>query len=473
MRITNRYLSNNTIYHIQNNASGLARCQEQIGTSSKLNRPSDDPNVLGQFMSINATLSYNEQYAKNIDDGLSYLNTNDEVMDTIGEVLSDAEELTVQALNDSNNEADRSAIAAQIDKMIDMIIDLANSSVGDKYIYAGAKNSRPPFARGTVEKVDPTTGKTYKTDIVTYSGDFGGISREVLAGTDYRIDVAAINTPDSAGLFAGNYLEAIDDGSGNITYTVIEYDEYNHIVNDDSKGEGGIFKTLFDLRDRLSLKDATVPIEATNNAAQTSYQLPAITANPENTKVNGVVKFRVNPPAGEEPSVPPNPVVLPDGRSVYFSQQYDLDKTTPKSLISDGDFTLVAGTTDEYEITAGELKGLRVKFPAGINDNSEFTFTFTENYVNDQVNASLASLQQKTDHLLEQRVKVGARTKHFEVIKTQLSEMETKLNDNLKRIAGADIAKLSIEASDLELSYNASLAIGSTIMSTSLLNFLS
>jgi flagellin-like hook-associated protein FlgL len=215
-----------------------------------------------------------------------------------------------------------------------------------------------------------------------------------------------------------------------------------------------------------------VPIAATNSDAQSSVQRPVIIANPDNSKVNGVIKFRVNPAAGQEPSEPPNHLSLPDGRSIYFSEQYDLNGAVPKSLIAEGDFTLVSGTTDEYEITSGQLIGLKVKFPSGINDNSEFTFTFSDNYANDQVNASLADLQQKTDHLLEQRVKVGARTKHFEVIKTQLQEMEVKLNDNLARIAGADIAKLSVEASELELSYNASLAIGANIMSTSLLDFL-
>lgn len=85
---------------------------------------------------------------------------------------------------------------------------------------------------------------------------------------------------------------------------------------------------------------------------------------------------------------------------------------------------------------------------------------------------SIGELQDKTDQLLQHRVQVGARTRHFETIKSQLLDQEVNLTGSLDKIEGADMSRLSIEVSQQQLSYEASLAIGSHIMQTSLLNFL-
>ncbi|MBM7856054.1 flagellar hook-associated protein 3 FlgL [Desulfohalotomaculum tongense] len=310
MRITNRYMANAILNSIQGNLSKLARSQEQLATSKRLLRPSDDPNVMGQFMSIKATLSYNQQYGRNIDDGLSYLEMNDTAMGTLGDVLSKAKEYAIQAANDTYDAEDRKAVAEQIDKMIDQVVDLGNSTVGGKYIYAGTKSDNPPFERSG--------------DTIIYKGDLNGVYREVLAGTDYRIDAPGVTTSGEPGVFG----TAADNGDG--TYTVGE----------------GIFKTLFDLRNRLR-----------NNDAQ------------------------------------------------------------------------------------------------GLQE-------------------SIGDLDQKINHLLRHRVAVGARSRHFESLKTQLLDQEVKLTQSLENIEGADVAKLSIEYKQQQLAYNASLAVGANIMNTSLLNFL-
>lgn len=310
MRITNRYMANTIISSIQKNLGTMARSQEQLATSKRLLRPSDDPNVIGQFLSIKSTLSYMEQYNRNIDDGLSYLDMSDTSMGTLGDLLAKAGEFAVQAANDTYNAEDRAAIAEQVDKMIDQAVDLGNSSVGGKYIYAGTKNSTPPFSR--------------VGDQIIYSGDTNEIRREVLAGTDYRIDCPGITTSGAPGVFG----TAVDNGDG--TYTL----------------DAGIFQVLIGLRDSLYNND-----------------------------------------------------------------------------------------------TAG-------------------------------IQTGISELQQETDSLLGYRVQVGARTSHFETLQGMLLDQEIKLTENLDNIEGADMARLSIEYGQQQLSYEASLASGAKIMQISLLDFL-
>lgn len=251
MRITNKYMTSSMVRNIQLNLSNLARSQEQLSTSKRLLRPSDDPNVMGQFLSIRSNLSYMEQYNQNINDGLSYLNMNDTAMGTLGDLLAKASEYTVQAANDTYSAEDRAAIAEQIDKMIDQVVDLGNSSVGDKFIYAGTKNDAIPFKRDG--------------DTIIYSGDTNEVRREVLAGTDYRIDSPGITTSGTAGVFG----------------TATGPD-----VNGDYTVGDGIFKVLFDLRDRLNSND-TAGIESsidelkqeTDNLLQYRVQVGARTSH--------------------------------------------------------------------------------------------------------------------------------------------------------------------------------------------------
>jgi len=230
MRITNKYMTESIIKSIQLNQGNIAHNQEQLATSKRLLRLSDDPNVIGQVISIKSSLTYMEQYNKNILDGLGYLNMTDTAMGTVGDVLAKAGEYAVQAANGTCNAIDRTAIAEQIDSLIEQVVDLGNSFIGDKYIFAGAKNSAPPFKR--------------VGDQIIYSGDTNEIRREVLADTDYRIDSPGITVGGSSGVFG---LAAVDNGDG--TYTVCDGDPSN-------TAGAGIFRVLFDLRNRLNSNDA-------------------------------------------------------------------------------------------------------------------------------------------------------------------------------------------------------------------------
>lgn len=323
MRVTNKLITNNVTSNIQSNLSKLARTQEELSTSKSMLRPSDKPENMSQLLSVKRSLTYLEQYQKNVDDGLSYLYLSDSSMQTVGDILHTAGEMAVQAANDTYSDEDRDALAEQIDKMIDQVKDLANSSVGGRFIYAGTQNSKAPFQRNG--------------DIITYTGDLNGINREVLTGDEYRIDQPGISTAaGTVGVFGHGTENPPLSGS---------YDVYNS-GSPNPPAEKGIFDILFELRDSL----------------------------------------RNNDPVG--------------------------------------------------------------------------------------IQAGIDNIKQKTDQLLERRVGIGSRTKHFEGLKDQMNDVEVKLTDMMDKLEGADMYKLSINMSQEQATYQASLASGANIMKVSLLDFL-
>lgn len=198
-RISNMMVTDSSVRYIQSNLKRSAKLQEQISSSKTINRPSDNPGQITHVMSINATISRNDQYLRNIDDGLGYLNQADSALNSIGETLSEAKTLALQGASETVNTDDREAIAEQVDKQIDALIDLANGSLGGKYLFAGKKNAQPPFYR------DPDTGYVY------YRGDTQRLSREISFGSSYEVDAAGVTAFGSAdmGVF-GQLTDATD-----------------------------------------------------------------------------------------------------------------------------------------------------------------------------------------------------------------------------------------------------------------------
>jgi flagellar hook-associated protein 3 FlgL len=187
-RVSSMMIGENSIRYIQQNMQRAARLQEQLAAEKTILRPSDDPGQVSRVMAVNSTIDRNQQYVRNIDDGLAYLNQADTALGTIGEILRDVKTKALQGANDTMGSDDRNAIAQQIDKQIDALVDLGNSSLGGKYLFAGKKNGQPPFYR------DPATGYVY------YRGDTQRVSREIVFGSSYEVDAAGVTKHDADGV---------------------------------------------------------------------------------------------------------------------------------------------------------------------------------------------------------------------------------------------------------------------------------
>lgn len=326
LRVTNMSMTNNMIRYMQDNLQRSARLQEEESTGKTIIRPSDNPAEVSHVMEVNATIAGNEQFTRNIDDGLSYLNQSDTALNTIGKTLQSAKELALQGVNGTMNQADRDVIAAQIDKMIDTLIDLGNSSLGGKYLFAGQKNSQPPFYR----YYDPVTGK----DAVYYRGDTNKVMREIIFGYEYEVDSAGV---------------------------------------DASAAEKGVF-----------------------------------------------------------------------------------GKLEPSSTITDP----LDSSQNMLKVSGGPLEVLQT-----LRDNLQSGDTAA-------IDQSIDNIETAFDNEQVIRVRVGARTKHLEAVKDQLADQDTNLQNVLSTVQDADVTKLTIQAAQNNLVYQASLSTATKLLQTSLLNYL-
>ncbi|MDR1616190.1 MAG: flagellar hook-associated protein FlgL [Syntrophomonadaceae bacterium] len=144
VRITNNMMINKTNRHINENYRRVNTLYEQLATTKKLNRPSDNPAGVVKSLRLRSNITESEQYVENIKEGSNYIDTIDKALGEIGEVIHRIRELTVEASNGPNNTISLDAIAKEIAELRDQISLAANTAYGTKYVFGGTNVTQTP-----------------------------------------------------------------------------------------------------------------------------------------------------------------------------------------------------------------------------------------------------------------------------------------------------------------------------------------
>ncbi|TDL65263.1 flagellar hook-associated protein FlgL [Paenibacillus amylolyticus] len=166
MRITNNMLSSQLLLNLNRNAQQMNNTQTQLATGRKINKPSDDPVGITYSLRYRAELSSNEQYQKNVDSAVSWLDFNDTVMNQAGSVVQRLRELTVQASTGTNPQSALDSINEEVKQLKEQLIDISNSKLNGKYIFNGETYDVKPydFPTNSDGSLDTTNAASVVTD---------------------------------------------------------------------------------------------------------------------------------------------------------------------------------------------------------------------------------------------------------------------------------------------------------------------
>jgi len=174
MRVTQSMLSGNMLRNLSNSYSKLGKVQEQINTGKKVTRPSDDPVVAMKGIGYRTELNNVEQFSRNIGEAYNWLDTTDDTFDKVGETLQRANELIVQATSDTTTPEDRKKINSELQQLREHIQNLANTQIGDRYIFSGTKTTTAPYQAGigypTVNPNDLSNSYNKTVEIEVFDG---------------------------------------------------------------------------------------------------------------------------------------------------------------------------------------------------------------------------------------------------------------------------------------------------------------
>ncbi len=169
-RVTNKMMSDKVMYDLNVNIRKLDTLYEKLSTGKELNRPSDNPIDVTRSLQYRTTISRTEQYMKNIDMSISWMNFTDSALDNIDRVLIRVKELAIEGATESNSNQSRYAIGEEIKALADEAMNVANSSYGGRYIFGGYKT--------VVDPREPYYAP-FDKDTYNYKGDNGKMEIEI------------------------------------------------------------------------------------------------------------------------------------------------------------------------------------------------------------------------------------------------------------------------------------------------------
>ncbi|MED4988804.1 flagellar hook-associated protein FlgL [Parageobacillus toebii] len=144
MRVTQGMLAENMLRNLSASYAKLGKYQDQLSTGKKINRPSDDPVVAMKGMAYRTNLTEVEQFKRNFSEAYNWIENSDAALDEATQVLQRIRELVVQASNDTYEASQRAAISEEIKQLTEHLASIANTKVGDKYIFNGTDTLKQP-----------------------------------------------------------------------------------------------------------------------------------------------------------------------------------------------------------------------------------------------------------------------------------------------------------------------------------------
>jgi flagellar hook-associated protein 3 FlgL len=148
-RITHASMARKVTDNLQRSLQRLEQLQEQISSNRQINRPSDSPVGTVSALRLRAELGRNEQISRNLDDATAWLATADDTLTAVVDQVNRVRDLAIQANNGALGQTERDAIAEEMTRIRDGLVDLANARYLDRSIFAGTASGLAYDATGT------------------------------------------------------------------------------------------------------------------------------------------------------------------------------------------------------------------------------------------------------------------------------------------------------------------------------------
>lgn len=177
MRISNNMMIYNFLTSLNKSQERMNDFQEKLSDGKIVHRPSDDPIRAFRGLRFNVNMTMNEQYTQNAKDAMQWMNQTDSSLSSLSDIVIRAKELAIQAIS-ANPSTAHDALASTLDGLINQAVNIANTQIGDRYVFAGQQDKATtlPFQRTTI------TVAGVPQEFVVYTGDLNKISMPIQPG---------------------------------------------------------------------------------------------------------------------------------------------------------------------------------------------------------------------------------------------------------------------------------------------------
>lgn len=215
MRLTSLMMMNHAMRNLNENTRRLDSLNNQLATGKKISVPSDDPVNTLRSMQLNSVLAENEQYGDNINQAEDWLETSDQALEKVTTTLNRARDLCVYGANDGLNQDQRNALRDELVQLREHLVQVANTSMGGRYIFAGFETTNKPYIdwnqpyQGDDQVLSVEIGKGVKVD---YSIPGDKVFDQAFAAVTSAIqDLQTGDTTNLSNVTIGQVQSAVDN----------------------------------------------------------------------------------------------------------------------------------------------------------------------------------------------------------------------------------------------------------------------
>jgi len=215
MRVTDKLRSEFSKKQIGSLNEKIAILQEKISSEKNILHPSDDPVIYSRNVQMTSEKNLNTQYKRNLDRLNAFAGTYETVFNGMKDLLNTAKQLAVSQSSDQMDATSRKATAIQIEGIIENLVTLGNTKVGNTYAFGGKKSDTAAFVLN-------------ETDYsVTFKGSNDVPEVYVDGGTKEKLGISgnsAFYNEDGASVFGAlkELRDALENNDGNAIRTSLD-----------------------------------------------------------------------------------------------------------------------------------------------------------------------------------------------------------------------------------------------------------
>jgi flagellar hook-associated protein 3 len=464
-----------TSYAMRAHASELARLQMQASSGLRVIRASDDPGDANRILHLKNENQALDSYRGNVSQVMMSLEEVSNALQQISSAVMRARELSAQAATGTLNQHNRTAIANEVDSLIEQVLSLANHKSMGRYLFGGANISLAPYAATRV------SGQI--TD-VAYQGSQVDLPVPVSVGVLHSGLVVGERIFRSGErqepVFLGNTGAAGGSGTSSVqgdvwltaTHTDTAYEAGTHgLAKGDDSDAGDTILGEHTLT--VSGPNRTVQLDGGPAAAFTGTETNLRVAS----EVGDVVYVDVTSWSGltETVTVTGTGALSIDGGESTTA----LTDFTGDAIVTDsaGGRVLYVDTTGFRRVgdEPVHVPGTYDLFGALISmrDLMENDRGFDSSRQIDLIDEGLSSLEEVMANVEEGLTTVGGRLNAMDALDGTLESLQFNGETEIAQLGDADLVQIAAEIARTQTLYEMTLASSARLLSLSLLDFIS
>ncbi|ANY66966.1 flagellin [Paenibacillus sp. BIHB 4019] len=178
MRINHNITALNTHRNMTLNTAAAGKSMEKLSSGLRINRAADDAAGLAVSEKMRGQIRGLEQAQKNVQDGVSFVQTAEGAMNEVSAMLTRMKELNVQKLNGTYSSGDKSNINVELDQLGSQITKIMSDT--------------------KFNGINITSGATIQSDDASQTIDIGSIDTSAFNALTSASDLGTVETAITA-----------------------------------------------------------------------------------------------------------------------------------------------------------------------------------------------------------------------------------------------------------------------------------